>query len=341
MPAKRTTIKDVAKLAEVSIGVVSFVLNNTPGQSIPEGTRQRIIEAARQLNYTPNAIARGMRTKQSKAIGLVSFWDITEHAFIEILNGVYSVADRNDYTVVLCNLKQRNEKFNYIELFNRQQVDGIIFISPYNLQKNFCEIEHVNSLIEHGIPSVVLYGHTNHEGMNYINVNHYSTTYQAAKYLLKLEHKKIGYILPSDNEAQDAATRRFQGFVDALGEYAIEVDRRYIFKLEDTDRIIKMICNNEGPSGIVAYKCDYAQRFLGTMISAGISVPEQISLIAANNEPYARYLYPPLTTVQIPFSEMGEKAAELLLNNFNNKIIQSISEVEGKLCIRDSCKALI
>jgi LacI family transcriptional regulator len=101
---KTATIKDVAKEAGVSISVVSYVMNNNPNVSISKETREKVLRAAKKLNYTPNSIARSMRTKKSMIIGLATFWDISDSVFTDILKGVDSVAGKYGYSVTYCNI---------------------------------------------------------------------------------------------------------------------------------------------------------------------------------------------------------------------------------------------
>ena len=126
---KKATIKDVAKEAGVSISVVSYILNNTPGQSFTDETRKRVISAAKKLNYTPNYIAKGMRSRRSMNIGIVLYWNISDVIVNEMLKGISKITEKYDYNIVLCLPSENKNQFSYIDAFKQRQVDGIIFVS--------------------------------------------------------------------------------------------------------------------------------------------------------------------------------------------------------------------
>ncbi len=338
MKLKRATIKDVAKKAGVSISVVSYVLNDTPGQSIPQATRDKIFKAAEELKYTPNAIARGMRIKKSMAIGVVSFWSITDYAFNEILSGISKIADENNYTIVLCNLNSPGKDFNYAELFRGQQIDGIIFISPHELRKEFDEKTHIGYIKDNRIPAVIINGYTNDEALSYIFIDYYHSTYIATEHMAELGHKAIGYLLPDSAEmSMKQAGERYKGYMAALKDLGIIKDETLIFNMNTASKIVDKIAVGKGPTAIVANKTNYAQRFISLLIERGIKVPQDVSIIAANTEPYSHMLYPPLSTVKLPLSEIGEKGAEILMESVKGKVIQTKMKLPNKICERQSC----
>jgi LacI family transcriptional regulator len=177
---KRPTIKDVAQKAGVSISVVSYVLNETPGQTIPEPTRTKIKNAAEELNYKPNAIARGMRTKKSLSIALVSFWDVTLPVVNQVFNGILKTTDTIDYNVLFCNLAysddiQKNE-FRYVDLFNSQMIDGVLLFSPFELTHGFNEHIHVEKIKANNIPAVIMNGYTHDKLLNYVYLDYHNTS---------------------------------------------------------------------------------------------------------------------------------------------------------------------
>lgn len=341
MRTKKVTIKDVAEKAGVSISIVSYVLNDTPGKTIPETTRNKVIQAARELDYSPNAIARGMRMKKTMAIGLVSFWDIAEPVFASILKGVSTVAAENGYSLVFCNLNKKEREFDYVEFFKRAQIDGVLLISPPQAINSFNEGLHVETIKKYKIPAVILNGYTEDPSLSYIYIDYYNTTYMAVEYLARLGHKKVGYILPESGELSHSQARdRLKGFKDAVSDFALEKNEDFIFGSNEINKIIEMVNDNEAPTALVASKCPYAQRFIIEALKSKINIPEQISIIAANTEPYAPYLYPPLTTVQLPLQDIGERSAAILCETIDKKISQFKLKLPNKISERASCREL-
>lgn len=342
MNSKRPTIKDVAEKAGVSTTLVSFVLNDTAGECIPEATREKVLSAIKELGYVPNHIARGMRTKRSNTIGIVSFWDIRNHVFNDILLGINRITEEKGYSILICNHKLPAKEFEYIDIYKRGQVDGLIFICPYDMSMSFDESLHVRSIKENTIPSAILNMHIEAEGVNCIYFDYYNAAYISTEYLIKLGHKKIGYILPHKNEiAQFQAVERFRGYRSALSDYGINILNDYIFHLdkpEDFKDMIYKIKKGESPTALVAGRTRMAQHFLQYALEYGVRVPDEISIIAASTEPYAEFLYPALTTVQLPLEDIGASAANMVIDSINGKKSHVKLKYSYEICERRSCK---
>ncbi|MEN6313823.1 MAG: LacI family DNA-binding transcriptional regulator [Clostridiaceae bacterium] len=338
MAGKRTTIKDVAAKAGVGISIVSYVLNNTPGKTVSAATRQRIFDAVEELQYTPNAIARGMRIKKTMTIGLVSYWNVNDLVFIEILEGVSRIADENGYNILYCSLKSDKHAFSYKELFRRQQIDGIILVSPPEHNTDYNEMEHIDAIKKDKIPAVIINGCTKDDSLSYIYFDYYQTAYKAAEYLIGLGHRKIGYLLPCEKDMRHVqAQERVRGFKDALRDHGIEIANGFIYHPEDVECLCDRIMKGEGPTGLVTNKSDYGYIFLKHANNRGIRVPEQISVIAANTESYANYLFPALTTIHLPMKEIGRKAAEVLMDIMDGRMSQVKLKLPNRVEERESC----
>lgn len=343
MKTLRSTIKDVALKAGVSISVVSYVLNNTPGKTVTAETRQRILDAAKELDYSPDSIARGMRMKRSGAVGLVSFWKVTDAVFVQILEGVTRIAGINGYNLVLCGLEPGQREFEYAELFKRRNIDGVILVSPPEGDLHgFVEERHIEVIKKYKIPSVIINGYTEAEGINYIYVDYYSSAYIAVKYLIGLGHRKLAYILPDERQVNHQRSfERLKGYKDALKDEEIQIESESIYRFENLDSVIDGIVSGNGPTGIVISKSDFGYAFLKAAYNKGIKIPEQVSLIAANTEPYTPYLFPSLTSVQIPLREMGECSVEVLLDNIEGKMGSLKLKLTNEIKERDSCRRVI
>jgi LacI family transcriptional regulator len=341
MANKRATIKDVAAKAGVGISIVSYVLNDAPGKTVSAATRQRIFDAVEELQYTPNAIARGMRIKKSMTIGLVSYWNVNDLVFIEILEGVSRIADENGYNISYCSLKSDKHAFSYKELFKRQQIDGIILVSPPEHNMDYNEQEHIDTIKKNIIPAVIINGYTKDDSLSYIYFDYYQTVYKAVEYLIGLGHRKIGYLLPCEKDLQHMqAQERIRGFNGALQDHGIEIAEGFIYHPEDVEGLCDRIIKGEGPTGLVTNKSDYGYIFLKHANSKRIRVPEQISVIAANTESYADYLFPALTTIHLPMKEIGRKAAEVLMDVMDGTILQVKLKLPNRVEERESCRKI-
>jgi len=324
---KRATIKDVSREAGVSISVVSYILNNTKGKSVSEPTRERILEAAKRLNYIPNRIASGMRTRKSLCIGIVSYWGIDGYVIANMLTGINQIAAQNNYRIVICPTKSDNEEFKYIEYFYDKSIDGIIFISPYEELCRIDEEAHISRMKAANIPFVIINGSTAVPEVNYINIDYYGSTYLATNHMIDIGQTNITYVTP-DNRKYSEYEKRYAGYSDAMKLHGLPEQVCFV---PDVAKRIRHF------QAVVANKSDTAQLIINEALNQSIRIPDDFPLIAANTESFSSYLYPPLTTVRIPSLEMGELAVMALLGNIIGKTTHVNLLPPCSLQVRASC----
>lgn len=338
---KAATIKDVAKEAGISISVVSYVLNNNQNVSISEETRTRVINAAKNLNYTPNRIARGMRTNKSMVIGLATFWNVSDSVFTETLKGIDGVAEKQGYSVTYCNLKNNPGGLKIAELYNQRLLDGVILLAHVDSDGNFDETGFINNVRQSGIPTVIINGSTEFPDMSYVYIDYYGTTYTAVDYLYKLGHRKLCYMLPGKNETESIqSVQRVRGYKDALKNLNL-TDYNFYLSMDNMNDIAKLLSSADKPTAVVVNKIAYAVHFLKTCAKLGIRVPDDISVVACNDEYYARNLTPPLTTIKVPICEIAEKSAEILFETLKNSKSSNLKlKLPNRVVERESCRKL-
>ena len=328
---KRATIKDVAKLAETSVSVVSYVLNETPGKSISEKTKERILAAAKQLNYVPNIAARALRTGSGNTIAFFAFWELEDVSYNKFLAGLTHSAAKKGYNILLCDNANLTKK--RLPLLAQQlNISGIIVLSagnPYFEYSNSTEEKILDALCSISVPSLIINSENNYQnkGVDSLYFGFFEATYTATEHLIKKGCKKIAYIkdnIPSVSEAD-----RLKGFLSALNKNGL--CEHSIINTED----IKNIFKGELPDGVVTNKSNAGYLFLKIAKEKGINLPKQIKVIAANNEPFAEYLEPSLTTVSLPLSELGKTAAYKIINKVENKNHQ-LPNLEYKIIERKS-----
>ena len=339
---KAITIKDVAKKAGVSISVVSYVLNNNPNVSISDETRVRVIDAAKSLNYIPNSIARSMRTNKSMVIGLATFWDVSDSVFTDVLKGVDNIAQRNGYSVTYCNIKNDSKGLKITELYNQRQIDGVILLLHIDPAKSFSEIEFMNNIKHSGIPAVIIDGSTEDTDMSYVYIDYYRTSYTAVNYLYKLGHRRFCYMLPDENEITNIqAVQRIAGYKNALKNLNL-VDYNLYFNKESIYDAVNSVKSINRPTAVVVNKTRYAVHLLKVFADHGIKVPDDVSVIACNDQNYAEYLTPSLTTIKIPIYEIGEKSADILFDILRESKSKNIKlKLSNEVIERESCRNLV
>lgn len=328
---KRITIKDVAREAGTSISAVSYVLNNSTEKKYSETTVKRIKEAAKKLNYTPNNIARGMRSQKAYSIGIVNFWNIYNHVFVKSLNGIVEVANEYKYSVVLCPVSNKNvNDYSYIDYVINRRVDGIVLIAPVQSECVIDEQEHINRMKKAGVPFVVINTSLNTNEPNFFRYDFSQAVYTATEYLFSNGHRDIAYVTPNISDTYPEMLERLNGYKQAVKELGLNTT---VYNIDDID-----FNTMNKLSAVVTNKTDTAKKFIDKAIDFGFSIPDQISIVAANAENYSEYLYVPLTCSQIPISTIARMAAKMLIDIINDKSVEKIDKISCEIVDGKSVK---
>ena len=330
-----TTIKDVARLAGVSITTVSHVINET--RYVSDELRGRVLAAMQELNYRPNVLARSLRRGETRTIGLV-VPDNSNPFFAEVARIVEDVGFEKGYSVILCNSDGSLEKeAAYISVLIAKQVDGVIFIAAGSKH------EHLHELTAQGIPVVVADRDIPQSLADVVLVDNEKGGYEATRYLLSLGHRRIACIAgPSD---LTPSADRVRGYRRAQEEAGISIEEGWIvpgdFRYQGgeaaTARLLRL---GEPPSAIFACNDVMAIGALRTLQNAGLQVPGDVSIIGFDDIPLASAMSPALTTVAQPTAELSTLAARCLISRIQNDRDdepRQRSVLETRLVVRDSC----
>jgi len=299
------TIKDIAREAQVSYATVSRALNNKYG--VNPDTRSRILRIAGELNYSPNAIARGLVSSRSFTLGLI-LPDLTNPYFPAVAAGIESCAQEKGYSVFLCNTNwDRRRETNYIRLLSERRVDGII-IAPAGTSID----EEVSDLL----PMVFVSNAPKESPRSSVVIDNIRGGYLAAKHLIECGYVSIGFIGVSEHEMVD--NDRLEGYRRAFRRYGKEIDPRYIrfgdFRQQTGYNLIsEMIRTGEYPDAIFAENDVLAIGILHGIKDSGLRVPEDIALIGFDDIAFSAYQEIQLSTINQPKEEMGRTAAEILI----------------------------
>ncbi|SKA97266.1 transcriptional regulator, LacI family [Caloramator quimbayensis] len=328
------TIKDVAKKAGVGLGTVSRVLNNHP--SVSEETKKKVLDAIKELEYNPNAIARSLKIKTTNSIG-VMIPDISSGFYPEIVRGIEDVANKYKYNIMLLNtdLKREKEKQALIML-KEKKADGILFISntiDYKLKKEFQSIN---------IPIVLIATKDDNDEFYSVTIDNENAAFQAANYLIELGHKNIA-MLAGKKEDPNAGVPRINGYKKALIENNINVDEGNIFygdyKFKSGyENMLKILKLKKKPTAIFAASDTMAVGAASCAMQMGYRIPDDFSIIGFDGIELSEYFYPPLTTIKQPRYEMGAKGMEKLLKIIRGDTVEKSTELEFQLIKRSSCK---
>ena len=329
-----TTIKDVAKLAEVHPSTVSRVINDD--SRISEKTKNKVLLIIKKLGYTPNAIARGLKIKRTYTLGML-IPDITNPFFAEIARGVEDAANKNNFNVILCNTDDKLKKERtYLEILKGKRVDGLILGTAHVKDKSILELEMKK------FPYILI--SRNIEGLdkNCIIVDDVEGGMMATEYLIKLGHRRIAHI--TGPLKTRSALNRLKGYKLALKKYNIEYmdelveegDFRIKGGYQAMKKFLKLL---EPPRAIFAANDLLALGAMQAIQKKNFHIPEDFSVIGFNDIELASFVYPALTTIRQPMLEMGELAVKMLLRiieegEFNQRKIV----LKPKLIIRESCR---
>jgi len=309
-------IRDVAKLAGVSVTTVSHVLNNTPQMRIAEETKARVRDAAKTLGYVPNRIAKGLRTKKSGLIGLLSEEIATTPHAGRIILGAQNAARAHGLNLLIINTdRNRNDLHrDDLQVLIDNRVEGILYatmfhrevILPPNLHRRKTIL--IDARESSGtVPSVVP------------NETEGATT--AVTYLIDAGHSRIGFLNNSDNVP--ATHERLIGYKNALSNHDIEFDKELILQSPSEanpayEIAKKLLARTDRPTAIFCYNDRMAMGAYRAAAELRINIPEELSIIGFDNqELIANNLFPGLTTIALPHYEMGVWAVENFVQKFN------------------------
>ncbi|MCX8068574.1 MAG: LacI family transcriptional regulator [Anaerolineae bacterium] len=339
----RPTSRDVARLAGVSRTTVSLVLNNVPDVHISPETRQRVLEAARQLNYYPDASARRLVSGKTRTIALV--WhrgpDQTyRDAFLPgLLQGVSRAAHHYGYYVLFRPIEPDEPDDAWVELARGRHTDGLILSGPRSDDIALLDLH------REGFP-LVLHGQFPGADIPSVDVDNERGAMTALRHLLALGHRRIGMITNAPL-AYTASHQRLTGYRRALEEAGIAFEEALVrygnFDEESGRRAMEsLLALEERPTAVFVASDMVAVGALRALREHGLRVPEDMALVGFDDIAVSRYLTPALTTVHVPAFGLGWSAAELLIRIVEGDIPNETQvRLETELVVRESCGAQI
>jgi DNA-binding LacI/PurR family transcriptional regulator len=332
--------QDVAKLAGVSRTTVSFVLNDVPGMKISEETRQRVLEAARQLDYYPTAAARSLASGKTHRIGLIlgeGQRRLSADAFLPtFLQGVTASVHHRGYFLMIHLSEDVPSHEAYARLIREQQVDGLILSGPR------ADDPLLEKLAEEGFP-LILHGQLHGYQFPNVDVDNKAGGYKATSHLIELDHRRIGFISNAPL-SYAGAYDRFLGYRQALTEHDLpfeeELVRTAAFLPEAGHAAMdELLALPERPTAVFAASDVVALGAVSAIHHAGLRIPEDVAVVGFDDIFLAAQVYPPLTTVRVPAYGLGWTSAEVLIGLIEGDEEVSSVLLETELVIRDSCGA--
>lgn len=328
MRGLKFNIKDVAKRAGVSISTVSRVINDS--KVVRPETHVKVLKAIEELGYKPNAIARSLKVKHTRTIGIL-IPDISYNFYPEVVRGIEDIANMYKYNIFLCNTDMEEEKvIQYFGVMAEKQVDGIIYMGNKVSEELFEKIKYYD------IPTVLI-------GADYgelpsVTIDHVAASKAIVNYLIKKGHEKIG-IITGKLIDPIVGIARLKGYKLAMEEanlpinddYIVEGGYRYKSGYIGAQQLLSL---EEKPTAIFTASDELAFGAIRLAMEMSIKIPEELAIVGFNNIDMAAKIFPALTTIAQPMYEMGAIGMRVLTKILNedgpedNKIVLDFSLVE-------------
>jgi LacI family transcriptional regulator len=316
---KRTSLNDIAEHLGVSKTLVSFVLNGRGKEyRISDDICQKVMDAAKEMNYQPNRIAQGLRTGKTNTIGLI-IADIANPFFGKLGREIEQEAARNGYSVIFCSSDENPEKSGQqIAMLQQNQVDGYIISPPMNSESQ------IRALAKGRTPFVLIDRYFPEIECNYIVVDNFEAAYRATSHLLKLGRRKIANITVNLDLVNMKA--RTEGYKKALLDYSVPVDENLVKVLpfshdnKDITQAINELVGNRDEmkaDAIVFSTSKIGLNGIECISSLGLKIPDDIAIVSFDNADAYKICVSPVTVVAQPLQEIGKKAVQILLEKIN------------------------
>ena len=343
----RSTIKEIAKQAGTSTATVSRVLRNK-NYPVSDDLRQRVLEVAKELQYTPNLIGRYLKNGNSHEIGVI-IPTITNPYYSQLILGIESVLESNQYSMLLCNSFRNEEKeHTYVDLLMQKQVQGIIIAS---IAKNH---DYLHDYIRQGLELVTFDQNVSDLACTKIIVDYEKGSRMAVQYLFAMGHKKIAFL--SAPLTRKSRRSIHDAYVKAMRDRDYRLEKEWIIindaEIENPGEIYefengkilaaRLISLKERPTAILVINDMTAYGVMHELGQRGIRIPEDVSIISFDNIFFSQITNPPLTTISCSSDEMGRLAAEYLLKKLSGTSIHQANIIlEPQLVERSSVKRLV
>jgi LacI family transcriptional regulator len=329
----KPTIRDVAKLAGVSISTVSRVMN-APETVVPE-KRRRVQEAIERLQYQPNAFARGLIYKKSNIIG-VMIPDIENPYYAGLLRGIQDAAVRLKHSVIICNTDHdKSRMLAYARNLFEKQADGIIFASDTLFREFYDEMKRSK------LPFVLISTEAPEYDVPSVDIDNEQAACEAVRYLIGLGHREIGMISFPIGDMISGAPRH-AGFLRALGEAGLDRCASYVefaaYRFEDAyEAASRLFARAPQITAVFAASDEFAMGTIACARDYGRTVPDQLSVVGFDDIRMAHMFIPRLTTIEQPVYQMGVRAVHKLHELVaNGKVADLRERLPHRLIVRES-----
>jgi LacI family transcriptional regulator len=333
---KKTTIKDIANVLNISTAAVSKALHDD--SRISKKTKKAVKQVAKNLNYQPNHLASALRKGKSNLVGVI-VPRTNSNFFSSVIQNIEEVLNKEGYNIIIT---QSNESYkkecNNIDTLLFTQVDGIIA----SMANETINLEYFEKVKAKGIPLILFDRGENDLNVDYIGINDYESSHVIVEHLVNQGRKRIAHI--GGYKHTRIFNNRIRGYVDALKKHKLPLDNELLIEssltTEDGRQKMAQLLNLKNRPDAVYIASDYAALgALQLLKELQIKVPEDIALVGFGNEAFTSMVTPSLTSIDQHSEEIGKQAALTFLNYKDKKSIkQSLNKIilDAELVVRES-----
>lgn len=328
---KKVTLKAVADRLGLTPGTISATLNNSPAaKSIPQHTKNRILAAAKELNYRPNFFARTLRTQQTYTIGLIAE-EIGDAYGSQVISGIEQyLTEKNYLFLTVVHRHDRKQLQTYLQMLVERGVEGIITVDTDMLE-------------EATLPTVAVAGHRVVGGVTNIVLDHKRAAQLALEHLKNLGHEEIAFLKGQTFSAD--SEDRWKAITEVAQELKITIRPELVARIASAASTPEvgfpvtneLLARKKHFTALFAYNDISAIGAIWALKAAGLRVPEDVSVVGFDDIPVAQFANPALTTVRQPLVRIGEIAAQTLVQQIEGKeeYVPAIA-IEPEFIVRDS-----
>ncbi|KIQ04323.1 MULTISPECIES: LacI family DNA-binding transcriptional regulator [Pseudomonas] len=324
------TIKDVAARAGISYTTVSHVVNGT--RPVSDSARDKVQAAIAELGYVPSGVARSLRVRATGTLGLL-VPNASNPYFAELARGIEDHAERNGYSVILCNSDDDGAKqLRYLRVLLERRIDGLI-VATVTRDAAFAQ-----ALAAVKLPLMLVDRSLDGVSADRLQIDHEQGGYLATRHLLELGHRRIACIAgPVDTQVAQLRVAGYQRALVEAGLPAAEPTHCAFTSPAGHATALGLLSGETRPTAIFAGNDMIALGVLRAAAERGVRVPQELSLVGFDDIEVSRYLHPALTTVGQHIGQLGERAAERLLQRVRTPELDAEQWLlEPTLMVRES-----
>lgn len=332
------TVREIAKLAGVSISTVSRVLNDHP--SVDDETRKRVRAVIDSNGYVPKLRAKPSEQKKSVCIVLSDSTGKSVHSHPTVYTILGGLTTRLTELGIKNSLHMLGDNPENIQALLSTKADAFIFIRTRREQEDIVIPKLLG--MRGGVRVMAVNRRLEDKRVSYVNIDDYAAAFHATEYLIRLGHRKIG-LINGDESLRNSILRR-DGYLGAMKKHGLEIRPEWMLAGEYTEdfgkhaaKLIAELDEDMRPEAVFTTSDVLALGLQKALLKLGFRLPEQLSVIGFGDVELASYINPPLTTVRIPAREMGIQAANAVNYLIQSPSIQNIKIVmKSELCVRKS-----